>query len=144
LGRIATFGTDGDGRALLDWGWGEPERWGVPTEGPVAVLSLRPEKAAKARPLRLTAALRRTSGRDSDLSLAVRANGKPVSTWRLAAGAERGSFEVDLPPELLRLDDGGVTLELSVAAADGTGDAAADPGGPDLDLGLESLLLRAI
>ncbi len=144
LDRAASFGTDADAQLLLDWGWGAPEPWGVPTEGPVALLSFGPEKSARARPLRLTAALRRTTALGRVLSVAVEANGRALTVWQLAADAERESFEVDLPSELLRPDDGGVTLQLSVGAADGTSEEATYPSGSYLDLGLESLVLRGI
>lgn len=85
--QIVEFAPGGKGRSLLGYGWGKPEAWGVPSDGPVARLHFR--TAAPAGDYRLRLQLSgRASRDDQPVTVKIAVDGRVAGTVGLSAGAE--------------------------------------------------------
>lgn len=86
-GQVFGLGPGEEGQALLGYGWGRPEAWGVPSDGPVARLHFR--TAAPAGDYRLRLQL---SGRalrdDRPIRVEIAVDGRVLGTVGLSAAAE--------------------------------------------------------
>lgn len=81
LDRTLRVGSEGDGNFVLGNGWSHPESWGVWSDGPQAVIVLRPGPAQARQKLRLTLWGRRFPSRSGDTHVSVWVNDVELGFW---------------------------------------------------------------